>query len=548
MNPIAHRRIASCWLLAVVLATQTAVAAPVAADAYRSGYEKTLSENGIEPSGAGVVAFLRKMLPDPNQQQQIASLIRQLGDDQFSQREAATAQLLQMPAVPVAALSAAADGGDIEIRWRARKVLRLAEDRSGNLLLAALKILTYEKTAGAADEILAVLPFCRKSYLLVAAHEALEAVAGPNDVELLRNKLQADDRRLRLAAAIGLAGALPQDHLAELHPLLDDADDHVALEVARAVANSGDRKALAVLVRLLESADPLVRSESVWLLQGLTGQYLGFASYDQPQKRTAAVAAWQAWVASHGPTAELQFPVAKQRSARGNLHGNTLIATGSGNRVYEMDTAGKAVWSYQIDAWSAEKLQNGNVLIGSYTSSKVIEVDAQGEVVWSFPSINAMTAKPLPGGNILVADFSGKRVAEINRKKSVVWEYKTPDECFDADRLPNGNTIFGSPNLVREVSPDHKVINEWKIQGRLNGLQALPGGNILVANYGLNKVYELTPQGETVWEFSEPQPCDVFRLPDGKTLITTATRVIEVAPDGKTARELGKSQYGSARR
>ena len=127
-------------------------------------------------------------------------------------------------------------------------------------------------------------------------------------------------------------------------------------------------------------------------------------------------------------------------------------------------------------------------------------------------------------------------------------EAKTPDQCFDADRLPNGNTIFGCPNLVREVTPDGKTVRQWDIKGRLNGFQTQPDGNVLVANYGQSKVYELNPAGETVWEFEEPQPCDAFRLPNGNMLISTAKRIIEIDPDKKVIRELTKARYGSARR
>jgi hypothetical protein len=159
-----------------------------------------------------------------------------------------------------------------------------------------------------------------------------------------------------------------------------------------------------------------------------------------------------------------------------------------------------------------------------------------------------MTAKPLANGNFLISDFNGKRVVEMARDKSIVWEQPTEQECFDSDRLPNGNTIFGCPNLVREVTPEHELVREWKIEGRLNGFQALPSGNILVANYGAGEVYELTPDGRRVWSFKEPSPCDVFRLPEGSTLISTGARIIEIGPDDKLIRVICDAQYGSARR
>ena len=427
-------------------------------------------------------------------------------------------------------------------------IIEHSESHTANVLFAALTVVSIDVAPGATSAVLESLPLCRQDYLLDAAHAALKQCAGPNDVELLRTKLAAPDPDSRAAAAVALAQVFTGDSLQELYPVLEDANETVALSVARTLADIGDRRSLPALVRLLESAESSIRAESALVLQGLTGQQMGFTSYGTPEERSAAVSAWRDWVKTESATAELTFPVYRQRSARDSLRGHTLVSTGSLGEIVEMDASGKTVWSYSIDAWSAEKLVNGNVLIGSYSKKKVLEIDKVGQIVWQFDGAAAMTAKPLLNGNILVADFSGRRVIEINRKKSIVWEHKTPNECFDADRLANGNTIFGCPNLVREVTPEGKTVREWEIKGRLNGFQALPNGNILVANYGENKVYELTPTGETVWTLSEPRPCDVFRARDGMLLVATASRIVEFGPDKKLVRELKKAAYGSVRR
>jgi hypothetical protein len=519
-------------------------------DPYRESYFKTLREHDIEPSVAGARQYLRDLVPAAIQREQIDALIADLGHTEYARREAATAQLLRFPAVPIAELTQAAGQGDTETRWRARMILDRAEQESAHVMFAALKIVASEPGDDTARDILGILPLCRSPFLLQAAHHALRKSAGPNDVQMLRTRLASDDARDRIAGIIGLSGAMKQD-LGELHPLLEDADDGVALAAARALGNVGDRAALAAFVRLLEADDPQIRSESIYQLSGLTGENLGFAAYfDQPQ-RADSVGRWKLWLADNSTDAKLTFPVEQNRSARGNLNGNTLIATGSARRVYEVTPGGETLWTYEIDSWSAEKLQSGNVLIASYSQNKVVEVDGQGQEVWSMESISAMTAKPLHNGNYLIADFSGRRVVEVSREgKRIVWEHVTPEECFDADRLANGNTIYGCPNMVQEVTPDRKLVREWSIAGRLNGFQALPNGNIIVANYGANKVYELTPppDSKTLWELDESQPCDVFLMPDGNMLVTTASRIIEVGPDRKTVREIGKAQYGSARR
>lgn len=528
----------------VVFALAARAAEP---DPYLATYLETLEKNGVDPSPAGALDYLRELRPSGRRQAQIAQFIRQLGHEDYFQREAASNQLLRLPVVPTEPLLEAAQGTDAEVRWRARLILDQSETQSSQVLLAALKILASKPPPDSCDEVFDALPLCRRPHLIEAARDALLAAAGPNDVDLCRGKLKGDDPASRAAAAVVLVKLLPASGLKELHPLLSDRDDAVALVTARALADVGDRASLSALIRLLEAADGQVRSESMLVLAALTQRPFNFASYDEPSKRAAGIVQWKAWLSAEGSTARLHFPLRRRFSARGDLRGNLLIATGSLAKVIEMDPTGKIVWSFAIDAWSAEKLNSGNVLIASYTTNRLIEVDPAGKVAWEFGTLNAMKAKPLADGNVLVADFGGHRVLEINRKKAIVWEHKTPTECFDADRLPNGNTIFGCPNLVREITPDGKTVNEWTISGRLNGFQALENGHILVANYGENKVVELSRDNKPVWELAEPQPNDVFRLPNGRMLISTAARVIEVGPDRKVVREITKAQYGSAR-
>lgn len=537
-------RIATLWIVVWAVAVESRGAEH---DPHREVYFETLRRNAIPPTGAGAQSWLRRMQLDENESSRVRQLVSQLGDQDFQTREQATQSLLALENPPVVPLVEAEQSDNAEIAWRAKWVLDRRQPRFTGVALAALKVISYDPPPGVVDDIFAALPFCRHRNLSEAAYEALKAAAGPNDLDLLRRKLRAADPPAQIAAAVALAHVLSGDSLAELYPLLDDPDTRVVLETTRALANAGDRRSLGALVGLLESPDTQIRVESAILLQALTGLRLGFASYDSPQQRADAVRAWRDWLESDGDTAQLKFPIVRQVTARGDLRGHTLISTGSNHKVAELDASGKEVWSFEIDAWSAEKLTNGNVLIGSYTQKRVLEVDPAGNIVWELAGVSAMTAKPLLNGNILVADFSGRRVVEIDRAKRTVWEHATPNECFDCDRLPNGNTIFGCPNLVREVAPDGNTVNEWVIQGRLNGFQALESGNILVANYGQNKVYELSPSGEIIWEIAEPKPCDVYQTPDGRLLVSTAERILEIGLDRTVKREISKSKYGSAR-
>ncbi|MFO0820149.1 MAG: hypothetical protein U1A77_19520 [Pirellulales bacterium] len=232
---------------------------------------------------------------------------------------------------------------------------------------------------------------------------------------------------------------------------------------------------------------------------------------------------------------------------RATLGEHTLVATGTRGVTLEIDAAGVTRWRLPYRAWSAERRSNGLTLLASLDEQRIVEVDTAGQVLWMH-SLAATRAKPLAGGRVLAVDYPAGQVVELLRDQSVAWRYQAPDPCFDAERLPSGHTLVACANLVQEVSPLGEVVWQWQVRGRLNGLQALASGHLLVANYGANEVAELDDAGAVVWKISEPQPSDAFRLPSGHTLVTTAQRVVEFDSGGKEVRVLTTAKYGSARR
>lgn len=99
--------------------------------------------------------------------------------------------------------------------------------------------------------------------------------------------------------------------------------------------------------------------------------------------------------------------------------------------------------------------------------------------------------------------------------------------------------------------PARKILWAWG-QGELSGphdATLLPNGNILVFDNGLarkwSRIVEVNPlENRIVWEYRAPEPEDFFtmtrgaaqRLPNGNTLVTYSRRgiIFEVTPDGET--------------
>jgi hypothetical protein len=509
--------------------------------------EAILAEMGIDPSPQGALEYLQAVVPvgDPNET--IDQLIEQLGDADFARREQAALRLINLSALPREKLEAATRSADAEIRWRADAVLKRLGSAGNRGMIAALQRVAADPPEGTVP---ALLDFARLRHgdgVQRALHETLREIATHADLEALLAAAGAKEPTVRLAAAQALETLDDKRGRDALAELLSCDDQAVVFAAARCLGNAGDRRALPALVELLRSEDMQYAEASSNFFVSLTKQQFAISRRLPADERLAAYNAARQWLETEGAAAELHFPVLDPAIARGDLAGNTLVATGNAGKAVEIDVGGKVVWSFPTVAWSAEKLTNGNVLVASYSENRVVEVDARGELVWTLPGVNAMRAKPLSSGNILIADFGGQQVIEIDDSRKTVWSVKTPDNCFDAERLPNGNTVFACPQLIREVNGEGETVRSLTLEGRVNGLQVLPNGHWLVANYGSNQVQEYDLAGELKWKFDERSPCDVFRLPSGNTLITTASRAFELDADGQTVRPIMEAKYGCAR-
>ena len=75
----------------------------------------------------------------------------------------------------------------------------------------------------------------------------------------------------------------------------------------------------------------------------------------------------------------------------------------------------------------------------------------------------------------------------------------------------------------------------------------LPDGNILIADSIAGKVLEIARDGRKVWDYQVDTPLDVFRLPNGNTLITKSDEFIKIDPEEKIVWKRKTEDGGSAR-
>ena len=188
-------------------------------------------------------------------------------------------------------------------------------------------------------------------------------------------------------------------------------------------------------------------------------------------------------------------------------------------------------WGYKVTHLVEDKVFKGTTLLADMSNSKrpkVVEVDFKGNILWKFIPLHSMSgavldAAKLQNGNILIT-IRGSGIYEINREHKVVWKHKDREVSHDADRLPNGNTLYNlgwqekGKDVVREIDSEGKVVWSWnglndydrepfadiKREGwmHVNSVTRLENGNTLVSMRNFNTVAEVSPQKRVVRDWS----------------------------------------------
>jgi hypothetical protein len=500
-----------------------------------------LTEYGLAPTTESLTSYLASLVPTAERKTELTRMVAQLGDDDFARREQAALLLQRQVVGLVEVLEEAIRGDDFEVRWRAKRILDQTDRESRTLLGSVLAVIPERKLPGLCRPLMAALPLCKDEGQRLALRRALAATALPEDAMFLRQQLASQDPHTRVAAisTLGhLVGPAAED---DAQRLLTDSSRPVQVAAARVLADRGRREALAPLVQLLGADETDVRVEASRTLRAFTGQHFGYTVYDSPEKRTAALAAWQKWLAEESATAALSFPL---RDAPVDL-GRLLVCDHNQNLLLEFDTAGRKTWQRQVPAqpWACVGLANGHRLVGSFNDKSVIEYDANGDEIWQ---VNGLPGGPtsiqrLENGNTLVACTEGQQVVEIDPAKATVWKATLEGRPVDARRLEDGRTLVTLQHGQKVVELDSAGKQLWEIAGVGMAFSAerLENGNTLVAAIGHTQVREYDRTGNVVWSQGKfVNPYSAQRLPSGNTVVVDTTGVTEIDPKGTVVSRL----------
>lgn len=244
---------------------------------------------------------------------------------------------------------------------------------------------------------------------------------------------------------------------------------------------------------------------------------------------------WTVLLSDHGPAAELVamgWPSGKVlwRVANGaglDVHalpnGHVLFTNHTAHKVVEIDGNQKEVWSAGsevglVTPYSVRRLPNGNTLVGDAQGARVLEFTSQKSVAWKWekPEMADLwprMSRPTQAGTTLITFQKGGAVFEVNRAGKTVWEYKIDPKRlpYQALRLANGNTLIGlvDPGEVIEVDTSGNVVrsigggkNALRF-GWIAGIDLLPSGGLMIADFTSRRVVEVDAAGKLVHELRD---------------------------------------------
>ena len=241
-------------------------------------------------------------------------------------------------------------------------------------------------------------------------------------------------------------------------------------------------------------------------------------------------------------------PLSPEQGARvqGGLPGTEKDGVVYGDYIREVDADGHTVWE-----WHITDLED----YGRLTLIPV--VDRQ-----EFAHANA--CKPLANGDVMVSFRRINTIAIIDRKtKQFRWEMRDDmwGTTHDCEMLENGHITCFANGIMTPLNPFSRALEidpatketVWEYRGRptwtffspnISGVQRLASGNTLICEGQMGRVFEVTPDGEIVWEYVNPffASYDWFGLERGGGA-NSVFRAYRYAPDSPQIAGRVKSPY-----
>jgi HEAT repeat protein len=506
----------------------------------------------LDTEGSGLLDEIKKRTLSEDDLARTDKLIDQLGDDVFEDRQKAEEELKKLGAKILPLLRLAKNNADLEIRNRAQKLVESIEaDKTPPLAINAPRLIALRKPKGAAETILAYLPFADDATILEELQLALNAVAYTGDKANAAVVKAATDKiaTRRAAAGVALCAGPLAEQMPLIRKLLADKDLAVRGKVALALAEAKEPEAVPVMIKLIaEGSSELSAPLEDYLVR--LSREAGPKDLDGEDKRKERSEAWTKWWdANKAKVAMLDRTAPSGKTA---YLGFTLLIKNGNNEVAELDKDNKERWKISglLGPWDAQWVGNNRVLVAEYNANRVTERDVKtGEVKWKKEGLssNVQQAERLKNGNTFVVT----RNALYEFDKSGKERFKMDRPGFDvytARRLPNGQIVLVTTNRqIIRFDKNGKELKSFSVP-EIHYFQneILDNGHVLVPLGWRNQVLEYNTEGKVVQTISTNQPTHAVRLPNGHTLVLSQNwpnPIMEYDKKGKQITTFNTNSY-----
>jgi HEAT repeat protein len=478
---------------------------------------RLLKEAKIGTADDELIAYLKRHSESDDDLLHMDRLIRQLGDEDFDKREAASTKIVNLGLVSLALLREARKNDSKELARRAKDCgERIEKDSEVNLPLVAIRVLARHKAVGASEALLRYLPFVIDEAVEEEVYYGLDGLAvkdrkvDPLLVTALKDALPA--RRAVAACILGRVGDEAQK--AEVRKLLDDKESLVRLRAAQGLLASKDHAAIPTLCELLEARATSVSWQAAELLNYVAGDTapdpIPNGDEGDPRKRRQS---WETWRKKQSVKINLPKPTARPPGL--------FLTCGD---VYHDGNVSGAVGLYgcgKTPHWTLTDLPDG-----------------------------IRDAQLLPGGRFLLAEQEKNRVTERDLKGNVLWSQRVQFGAGQAmcQRLPTGRTFIwcGSDWVHLDESGNESRPDFEHVRGLRPGSgERMSNGNVITLSAKDSLIIELNPlTGERIRKitidrtFTNPIPdmrSNVMELPNGRFLVIVPRhgRLLVVSNTGK---------------
>jgi HEAT repeat protein len=500
--------------------------------------EKLLQVAKLPTDGPALLKYFRDRTHKEADPKRLALLVEQLGDQRFSVREQAYAELLMLGVTSLPALKEASNHPDDEVRNRAAELRQQIEERADPAIQAATaRLIGYRQPEGAAEVLLNYLPFAADDSVLDDICEALAKVAvraGKVEsavVASLKDKLAVK----RAAAGGAIVTADVKDQLPAARALLSDPAALVRLRVAVALVARHDREGMQPMIDCLKDlpAEQTFAAEEFLLrIAGDKAPAISLGSDEASQEE--CYKAWHEWWVANGKKIDLAQIDYAERPV-----GFTLVICQNrpvagkpfkqGCYVCELDRAKNVRWKFEVPTGSMDAVMVGpqRVLVLERTAQRVTIRDFKGKIKWEkmVPN-NTLSVQRLPNGNLFVVTQNSLSESDPTGKE--VFHYaRNSFDIYRGRKLSNGDALIITNQgiLTRIDGKTQKELKTFNIGGFLGNLygtvQELPDGHLLIPIYQRSLVVEFDADGKQVWSLQVQNPSSAQRLPNGNTLVAS---------------------------